>query len=174
MGMLNKLKKKANNIVDDANITKQIQDLDILIDEANKVVSNEIKKFQDQSLQAFNQEINLIKGKTAYVEGIVSDLEQQSKVAVEKVFNETQEKVKSGMVEVADDFQLMLETRLKEAEQTLQKSIQVIATRVETEAKKTLETIAQKAEAEAKKKFESEMGMGFITFILNRLKEFFK
>ena len=63
---------------------------------------------------------------------------------------------------------------LPEAEQTLQKSIQVIATRVESQAQKTLETIAQRAEAEAKKKFESEMGMGLITFILNRLKEFFK
>jgi len=174
MGILDKVKKKAKNLPIANELSEQLNRVEDIINDFNNQSTQQIDSIKETATKSINNEIDIIRGKVSYVDGVINNMENKIKVSVDDVVNKATTKAEEGVKEIANDLQKKIDGQLEETSSLLKSKTESVVSGVEAVAKQKLEEAIAKAEKEAMKKFEKEMGTGFITFILNRLKEFFK
>lgn len=174
MGLMDKVKKKAKGLPVANELSEQLNRVEDIIIDFNNQSTQQIESIKETATKNINNEIDVIRGKVSYVDGVINNMENKIKVSVDDIVNKASSKVEEGVKEISEDLKKNVDNKIKEANNALKLKADVVISDIEELARNKVEETMAKVEKEAMKRFEKEMGMGFIKLIINRVIKIFK
>lgn len=170
MGLMDKVKKKAKGLPVANELSEQLNRVEDIITDFNNQSTQQIESIKESATKNINNELEVIRAKVSYADGVINNMENKIKVSVDEVVSKASLKVEDGVKEIANDLQKKIEGQLEETSSLLKSKTESVVSGVEAVAKQKLEEAIAKAEKEAMKRFDKQMDMGFISFIIKKIK----
>ena len=170
MGLMDKVKKKAKGLPVANELSEQLNRVEDIITDFNNQSTQQIESIKESATKNINNELEVIRAKVSYADGVINNMENKIKVSVDEVVSKASLKVEDGVKEIANDLQKKIEGQLEETSSLLKSKTESVVSGVESVAKQKLEEAIAKAEKEAMKRFDKQMDMGFISFIIKKIK----
>lgn len=162
MGILDKVKKKAKKLPVADEINEQLNRVEDIITDLNNQTQSQIESIKDNAIKSVNVEIEIVKGKASYTQGLIDNLEVQVKNSLNEVVSKGEQKIDSEIAALANK----VNVEASQCRTKLEEIIKGVVTTVETNAEQKLKEAIDKAEKEAMKRFESQMqNKGLVYFI---------
>lgn len=170
MGLMDKVKKKAKGLPVANELSEQLNRVEDIITDFNNQSTQQIESIKESATKNINNELEVIRAKVSYADGVINNMENKIKVSVDEVVSKASLKVEDGVKEIANDLQKKIENQLEETNSLLKSKTENVVSGVEAIAKQKLEEAIAKAEKEAMKRFEKQMqSNGLIYFIKSLL-----
>jgi len=170
MGLMDKVKKKAKGLPVANELSEQLNRVEDIITDFNNQSTQQIESIKESATKNINNELEVIRAKVSYADGVINNMENKIKVSVDEVVSKASLKVEDGVKEIANDLQKKIEGQLEETSSLLKSKTESVVSGVEAVAKQKLEEAIAKAEKEAMKRFDKQMqSKGLIYFIKSLL-----
>jgi len=169
MGLMDKVKKKAKGLPVANELSEQLNRVEDIITDFNNQSTQQIESIKESATKNINNELEVIRAKVSYADGVINNMENKIKASVDEVVNKASLKVEEGVKEIANDLQNKIENQLEETNSLLKSKTENVVSGVEAIAKQKLEEAIAKAEKEAMKRFEKDMGAKGIVYFIKRL-----
>ena len=162
MGILDKVKKKAKKLPVADEINEQLNRVEDIITDLNNQTKSQIESIKDNAIKSVNVEIEIVKGKASYTQGLIDNLEVQVKNSLNEVVSKGEQKIDLEIADLANK----VNVEASQCRTKLEEIIKGVVATVETNAEQKLKEAIDKAEKEAMKRFESQMqNKGLVYFI---------
>lgn len=166
---MDKVKKKAKGLPVANELSEQLNRIEDIITDFNNQSTQQIESIKETATKNINNELEVIRAKVSYADGVINNMENKIKTSVDEVVNKASLKVEDGLKEIASDLQNKIEGQIKETNSLLKLKTESVVSDIETVAKQKLEEAIAKAEKEAMKRFEKDMGSKGLFHFIKRL-----
>ena len=161
---MDKVKKKAKGLPVANELSEQLNRVEDIITDFNNQSTQQIESIKESATKNINNELEVIRAKVSYADGVINNMENKIKVSVDEVVSKASLKVEDGVKEIANDLQKKIENQLEETNSLLKSKTENVVSGVEAIAKQKLEEAIAKAEKEAMKRFEKEQSFFLYLF----------